>query len=87
MVRLRPVTRVEVSVDGGATWADADGRADRTAYAWARWRWTVAGDAPGLHELVVRATDATGPTQPVDQRWNRQAMANNHGQRVTVFVR
>jgi len=25
--------------------------------------------------------------QPVEQRWNRQAMANNHVQRVPVVVR
>jgi sulfane dehydrogenase subunit SoxC len=34
----------------------------------------------------VRATDATGEVQPVEQRWNRQGMANNLVQRVPVTV-
>jgi hypothetical protein len=35
----------------------------------------------------VRASDAAGHVQPVEQRWNRQAMANNHVQRVAIVVR
>ena len=34
----------------------------------------------------MRATDATGETQPVTQQWNRQGMANNLVQRVPVTV-
>ena len=37
--------------------------------------------------LCVRATMRQRQTQPVEQRWNRQAMANNHVQDVAVFVR
>ena len=37
--------------------------------------------------LAVRATDAQAQVQPIEQRWNRQAMANNHVQRVPVLVR
>ena len=55
-------------------------------WAWAAWRypWTVT--EPGIYQLLARATDATGDTQPVDQPWNRQGMANNMTQRVTVVV-
>jgi sulfane dehydrogenase subunit SoxC len=34
----------------------------------------------------VRATDADGATQPVEQEWNRQGMADNLVQRVPVTV-
>ena len=82
-----PVTRVEVSTDGGASWAAASlADADPAhPYAWRAWsfEWTAS---PGRAELLARATDATGETQPVEQEWNRQGMANNLVQRVPVTV-
>src|SRR3954468_16851145 len=82
-----PVSRVEVSTDGGATWDDAVlAPADREhPYAWRAWsyEWTAS---PGRAELLPRATDEAGGTQPVEQEWNRQGMANNLVQRVPVTV-
>jgi len=82
-----PVRRVEVSTDGGATWADAVlAPADpEHPYAWRAWsyEWTAS---PGRAELLARATDEAGDTQPVEQVWNRQGMANNLVQRVSVTV-
>jgi DMSO/TMAO reductase YedYZ molybdopterin-dependent catalytic subunit len=79
-----PVTKVEVELDG--TWVEADLGPAGDRYAWRRWE--CAWDAtPGEHVLRVRATDADGRTQPVDQPWNRQGMANNTAQRVPVTVR
>jgi sulfane dehydrogenase subunit SoxC len=79
-----PVTRVEVSTDGGATWADAELSAGRHPFAWRAWRFTWTAQ-PGAAELVARATDELG-SQPVEQEWNRQGMANNLVQRVPVTV-
>jgi len=81
------ITRVELSVDGGSTWHDTDVEPPPDRHAWCPWRWTWHAERPGHHELCVRATDAAGHVQPDEQRWNRQAMANNHVQRVPVFVR
>jgi len=81
------VVRVETSADGGATWTDATLGPETDRDAWRPWRWTWTADATGPHVLCARATDAAGNTQPVAPRWNRQAMANNHVQRVTVVVR
>ena len=82
-----PVTRVEVSTDGGGTWGEAAlAPADPAhPYAWRAWScpWTAE---PGRWELVVRATDETGDAQPLEQVWNRQGMANNLVQRVPVTV-
>jgi DMSO/TMAO reductase YedYZ molybdopterin-dependent catalytic subunit len=82
-----PVTRVEVSTDGGTTWAEAELAPADPAHPWA-WRswsypWTAA---PGRWELLARATDGTGESQPLQQRWNRQGMENNLVQRVPVSV-
>jgi DMSO/TMAO reductase YedYZ molybdopterin-dependent catalytic subunit len=79
-----PVTRVEVSTDGGATWADADLEPIDHPFAWRAWRYAWTAE-PGPAELLVRATDELG-AQPVEQEWNRQGMANNLVQRVPVTV-
>ena len=84
---LAPVDRVELSVDGGVTWVDAELGPARGEHEWRSWSWTWRADAPGRFELCARATDAAENVQPVEQRWNRQAMANNHVQRVPVVVR
>ncbi|QOV40678.1 sulfite oxidase [Streptomyces ferrugineus] len=80
-----PVTRVEVSTDGGRTWRDAEPAPDHgQRWAWRGWRhdWTAT---PGEHVLTARATDAGGDTQPLDQPWNRGGFANNLVQRVPVL--
>jgi sulfane dehydrogenase subunit SoxC len=84
---VAPIERVEVSTDGGAVWAEAAlGPVPLSPYAWRLW--TLEWDAsPGEHELVVRATDATGTTQPTDPPWNLHGLSNNMAQRVPVTVR
>lgn len=80
-----PVTRVEVSTDGGATWfaADLDAGPAGSPYAWRRWR--AAWEAePGDHRLGARAHDASGRSQPVHAGWNRGGFANNSAQLVPV---
>jgi sulfane dehydrogenase subunit SoxC len=81
-----PVTRVEVSTDGGASWdvASLAGQDPAHPFAWRAWSYEWAA-APGRFELLVRATDELG-SQPVEQDWNRQGMANNLVQRVPVTV-
>ncbi|MGE7389022.1 sulfite oxidase [Streptomyces sp. NPDC004126] len=81
-----PVTRVEVSGDGGRTWTDAEVAArEPGGWAWQAWSapWTAV---PGSHTLAVRATDAAGRTQPLEQPWNRGGFGNNLVQRVPVVV-
>ncbi|GGO99884.1 sulfite oxidase [Wenjunlia tyrosinilytica] len=80
-----PVTRVEVSTDGGGSWTEADlAPPDSQRWAWQHWHsaWTAT---PGPHVLSARATDAGGHTQPLGQPWNRGGFANNLIQRVGVL--
>ncbi|WP_436930309.1 molybdopterin-dependent oxidoreductase [Halosimplex halobium] len=76
----RGIDRVEVSTDGGDTWADAElterlpgatgaveDPPETAEDAWRQWRY--AYDPPsGNHEVVVRATDGTGAVQPSEER-------------------
>ena len=81
-----PVTRVEVSTDGGSSWdVAALAPADPVhPFAWRGWSYDWAA-APGRFDLLTRATDEVG-SQPVEAEWNRQGMANNLVQRVPVTV-
>jgi DMSO/TMAO reductase YedYZ molybdopterin-dependent catalytic subunit len=80
------VSAVEVSVDGGASWSKAQLPESGSPYAWKTWifRWNAT---PGEHMLIVRAIDADGNLQPVDQEWNFGGYGNNGVQRVNVIVR
>ncbi|MBW8480947.1 sulfite oxidase [Actinomadura parmotrematis] len=57
------VRRVDVSADGGATWRRARLHGPAAEHGWVRWAapWHPAA---GRHELLARATDATGAVQP-----------------------
>uniref|UniRef100_A0AAU2JR30 Sulfite oxidase n=1 Tax=Streptomyces sp. NBC_00049 TaxID=2903617 RepID=A0AAU2JR30_9ACTN len=79
------VVRVEVSADGGVSWRDAEVTGPGPHHwAWQSWhcRWSAT---PGMHTLCVRATDAEGRTQPLEQPWNRGGFGNNLVQHIRVL--
>jgi hypothetical protein len=79
------IEAVEVSVDGGGSWAAAELGPEPEPGAWRAWRF--AWDAePGEHELCCRARDSAGNEQPVDAGWNVGGYANTSVQRVPVAV-
>ena len=81
-----PISRIEVSQDGGGTWADAALGEPVGDFAWRGWEYQW--DAfPGEHELCCRATDEAGNVQPLDPEWNWDGVCNNAVQRVRVVVR
>ena len=80
-----PVDRVEVSVDDGSSWVDADLGPEHGAWAWRGFA-TVWDAVPGQHVLRVRAHDRSGRSQPDVAPWNRGGFANNADQPVEVFV-
>jgi sulfite oxidase len=81
----RYVARVDVSVDGGADWQQAEFLEDLGRWAWRHWRATVAL-APGDHEVAVRAWDSSAATQPEDEAslWNPKGYVNNARPRIRV---
>lgn len=79
------IERVEVSVDGCQTWADADLEPPPAPHAWHRWSYGWAA-TPGEYDLACRATDATGETQPLEPEPNLGGYANNAVHRVPVTV-
>jgi sulfite oxidase len=83
----RHVARVDVSVDGGASWSQAELLEDLGRWAWRQWRTTV-DLAPGEHEILVRAWDSSAATQPEEHAtlWNPKGYVNNARPRVRVRV-
>ena len=80
------VSRVEVSVDGGVTWSEAQLGESGSPHAWSSWTF-VWNATPGTYILHVRASDANGNVQPAVQEWNFGGYGNNGVQRVNVLVR
>lgn len=81
------VSSVEVSVDGGEIWHEADLVRRQAGNRWApvKWAWTARRD-PGRVEIMARASDDDGNSQPLEPRWNTNGYANNVVHRVTVDV-
>jgi sulfite oxidase len=81
----RYVARVDVSIDGGVSWGEAELLDDLGRWAWRHWRITV-DLPPGEHELVVRAWDSSAATQPDDEAglWNPKGYVNNARPRIRI---
>ncbi|WP_424580019.1 hypothetical protein [Crystallibacter crystallopoietes] len=78
------IKAVEIGIDG--VWSEAHLEPAVDKYAWQRWTFPwVASE--GTHELICRAEDAQGNTQPLAPEWNYQGMGNNAVQRIDVTVR
>jgi sulfite oxidase len=81
----RYVARVDVSLDGGARWSQAELLDDLGTWAWRQWRITL-DLTPGEHAILVRAWDSSAATQPEDEAglWNPQGYVNDARPRITV---
>ncbi len=79
------VVKVEVSTDGGATWAPANLGREQARYAWRLWNfeWKAKG---GDYTILSRATDSQGRVQPAAPVWNPSGYLYNAVDQVKVHV-
>ena len=71
-----PISRVEWRSDSGRTWADAGLSGSQPDLSWARFE--LVWDAePGEREIMTRATDAAGNTQPDHVPFNEKGYLFN----------
>jgi DMSO/TMAO reductase YedYZ molybdopterin-dependent catalytic subunit len=82
----RTIDRVEISIDFGATWTEAELDAPLNDGAWQNWRTTVVFPQPGYYEVWARATDSEGVMQPFAIDWNPKGYLNNSLHRVGLRV-
>ncbi|NUS12985.1 MAG: sulfite oxidase [Streptomyces sp.] len=66
------IRHVEVSTDAGATWHRADLHDRPRPSTWSRWSTEWRPAVPGDTELLARATDTAGRTQPLRTTANTQ---------------
>ncbi len=82
-----PLTSVEVSPNGGRTWFKARLEQNKAGFGWVRWQATLYL-RPGTHEVMARAWDAVGRSQPLDGNiaWNERGYEYNGVMRVRFTV-
>jgi DMSO/TMAO reductase YedYZ molybdopterin-dependent catalytic subunit len=81
------IARVDVSVDGGASWQAAQLTGERAKHAWRRFERRFQLTRPEAYALLSRATDSQGRTQPVVPAWNPAGYLWNAPDIVRVEVR
>jgi DMSO/TMAO reductase YedYZ molybdopterin-dependent catalytic subunit len=79
------ITKVDVSVDDGKTWAEARLDKDLGKYAWRRFRFAWQPPKPGQYTLKCRASNAAGEQQTT-QQWNRSGYGRNVIESLEVTV-
>jgi DMSO/TMAO reductase YedYZ molybdopterin-dependent catalytic subunit len=72
------VAKVEVSTDGGSSWAAAELTGKPVPFSWRLWEFTWKAPAAGKHILLARATDGKGRTQPMTRDADRRNYVINH---------
>lgn len=65
------IARVEVSVDGGASWHPARVEESHDRWLWVRWSYVWDARQPGNYTVMSRATDHAGREQSHTPRYNR----------------
>ena len=81
------VVRVEVSWDTGATWKRALLASPSNKWAWQQWSCNISLPSTGVWDVLARATDSTGATQPMlVPPWNPGGYGNNQVMKVDLEV-
>ena len=79
------IERVELSNDGGTTWLRAELLESPSPWAWRFWQSQLELNK-GSSQIIVRAWDSAGNSQPEDARtiWNFKGYMNNSWHRLEV---
>ncbi len=80
------VTRLDISIDFGATWQEAELDPPDNLYAWQNWRARINFPQAGYYEVWARATDDRGVMQPFAIAWNPKGYLNNSMHRIALTV-
>jgi DMSO/TMAO reductase YedYZ molybdopterin-dependent catalytic subunit len=82
-----PLAKVELSIDGGASWHAAALGPLPDTFAWRRFSATLAPPPAGPIEIIARASNAAGRSQPLESvAWNPKGYCNNTVHRVIGWI-
>ncbi len=80
------IREVLVSSDGGRSWAAAELGEDLGRYSFREWHLPLKLARPGQVELLVKATNRLGESQPMEALWNPAGYMRNVVERTRVDV-
>jgi sulfite dehydrogenase len=80
------VTEVAFSADGGKNWQAAQLGKDLGRYSFREWSAAFTPKQKGRHQLLVRATNRIGQTQPSNALWNPAGYMRNAVESVIVVA-
>ena len=81
------ITKVDISIDNGATWTPARLVGEQAKYTWRRFEHTFTVSAPQSVLILSRATDSKGIAQPAVSQWNPSGYLWNQYDSVRVEVK
>ncbi|MGP4078429.1 sulfite oxidase [Pseudalkalibacillus sp. R45] len=81
------IIKVEISTDGGRTWAEADLiKESDVGYGWTNWVYEWHAAEKGEFMILAKATDSQNRTQPAEPFWNRKGYGYNAIEIITVKI-
>lgn len=81
------ISKVDISIDHGATWQPAKLTGDNAKYTWRRFEGQFNASKPESYLVMARATDSNGQTQPMTPPWNPSGYLWNAPDSVRVEVK
>lgn len=81
------ITKVEVSIDEGKNWSQANITAHPRPGLWSKWVFILRTNGAGEMSVMSRAHDSKGNVQPMEPVWNELGYSNNSVQRIKINVR
>ena len=83
----KKVSQVNISIDYGATWRQADLDVPINSHAWQNWNVSIDFPGEGYFEIWARATDEENISQPFSISWNSKGYLNNSVHRIYTNIK
>jgi hypothetical protein len=80
------IEMVEVSVDGGKTWVEAQLGKDYGKFSWRQFSYVFKPNKKGSYTIMVKATNSIGQTQPIKVIWDPRGYGYNAIQKIDIKV-
>ena len=80
------IAKVDLSTDGGGHWISANVEEPSSRYGVQSWYLNWKPETAGRYQLLCRATDSMGNSQPTSQVWNKLGYGNNGAHAISIIV-
>ena len=81
-----PIASVEVSIDGGRGWRPAQLGREKSQFGWRQWEFLWMPQREEYYNIMARAQDTAGNSQPLVEEWNPSGYGYNVVQSIGVNV-